>query len=55
MGIIMPKLDFPAVFENGNLLGIRANAPIHHREMILAVPCKSFFTVAQADQIPALK
>ena len=33
----MPKLEYPAYFENG-LRGVRATETIHHREMIVSVP-----------------
>ena len=36
-GVIMPKCEFPAYFENG-LLGVKVKEDIGHREAFLGVP-----------------
>lgn len=43
----MPKLEYPATFDNG-LLGMRCKEHIHHREACLAVPLKLTFSVDKA-------
>ena len=43
-GVIMPKLEYPAYFNNG-LEGIRCKEPIEHREAFLFVPYKMIITV----------
>ena len=49
----MPKLEYPAYFEGG-LVGMRAIAPIEHREAFLAIPYRMLMTVASAQQHPVL-
>ena len=44
-----PKIDYPAYFEGG-LVGMRANAPIEHREAFLGIPYKMLMTVAGAQR-----
>ena len=40
----MPKLEFPAFFENG-LLGVKCKEDINHREAYLFVPYKMKLSV----------
>ena len=47
-GIIMPKLEYPAYFGEGNrLLGIRAREDIKNRESFIYVPWKMLLTVSK--------
>jgi hypothetical protein len=39
----MPKIDYPALFDN-DLLGVVATEKIEHNEMILAVPYNILIT-----------
>lgn len=43
-GMIFPKLEYPAYFEDG-LIGVRATQKIEHRESFLAIPYKFLITV----------
>lgn len=43
----MPKLEYPAYFEDG-LIGVRVKAKIEHREAYMSVPYKMMLTVAKA-------
>ena len=47
-GVKMPKVDYPGYFEGG-LVGMKANAPIQHRESFLAIPYKMLMTVERAQ------
>ena len=49
----MPKIEYPAYFEGG-LVGMRAIAPIEHREAFLAIPYRMLMTVVAAQQHPVL-
>jgi hypothetical protein len=51
IGIISPKVEFPAVFKNG-LMGVRALKDIEHRQMIMAIPMKSILTTEMAKECP---
>ena len=46
-GVKRPKIEYPAYFEGG-LVGMRATAPIAHREAFLGIPYKMLMTVAGA-------
>ena len=52
-GVIMPKLEFPAFFENG-LLGVKCKEDIEHREAYLYVPYKMKLSVKQTQDHPIL-
>ena len=52
-GVKMPKLEYPAVFEQG-LLGVRAKEPIEHREAFLFVPFKMLITLELAQEHPII-
>ena len=52
-GVKMPKLEYPAVFEQG-LLGVRAKEPIKHREAFLFVPFKMLITLELAQEHPII-
>ena len=43
-GVHMPKVDFPAYFEDG-LMGLKAKEDIQHREVFLYVPYKMIISV----------
>ena len=43
-GVIMPKIEYPAYFENG-LIGARCTEDIKNREAFLFVPLKMMFSV----------
>ena len=49
----MPKLEYPAYFKGG-LVGVRATAPIMHREAFLSIPYKMLITVDGAQRHPVL-
>lgn len=49
----MPKLEYPAYFENG-LMGTRVKEDIHHREAYLAVPNKMLMSIKRAKKDPIL-
>ena len=50
-GVKIPKLEYPAYFEGG-LVGVRASAPIAHREAFLSIPYKMLLTVKGAQNNP---
>ena len=52
-GVKQPKVDYPAYFEGG-LVGVKAIAPIAHREAFLGIPYKMLITVAGAQRHPVL-
>ena len=52
-GMIFPKLEYPAYFEDG-LIGVRALDKIEHRESFLAIPYKFLMTVQMAQKHPVL-
>lgn len=54
VGIICPKLEFPAFFDGG-LLGVKAIEPIRHREMIIAVPYSVLISTQKAWNDPVLR
>ena len=45
-GVIMPKLQYPAYFENG-LVGVRCASDIENREAFLYVPFKMILSVSK--------
>ena len=49
--MVMPKLVYPVVFENG-LVGVSCNEDIENREMFLAVPYKMMFCLANVQKHP---
>jgi hypothetical protein len=53
VGIIFPKIEYPAVFED-NLIGMRAREPIKHKEMILAAPYKVLLSNEKAKSDPSI-
>ena len=52
-GIITPKLEYPAHFQNG-LVGVRCREEILNREAFLYVPYKMMFTVSKVQNHPIL-
>ena len=50
----MPKLEFPAFFENDELLGVRCKEDIQHREAYLYVPYKMMLSVKSTLAHPVL-
>ena len=48
-GVRMPKLEYPAYFDGG-LVGVKATAPIEHREAFLSIPYKMLITVDAAQR-----
>ena len=53
-GVVMPKLEYPAIFENG-LIGIRIKEDIANREAYLYVPYKMSITVSKILENPILR
>lgn len=53
-GVVSPKLEYPAKFENG-LLGIRCTEDIQNREAYLFVPLKMLYTVEKVKSVPVLE
>ena len=49
----MPKLEYPAYFDGG-LVGVKALAPIAHREAFLSIPYKMLMTCDGAARHPVL-
>ena len=49
----MPKIQYPAYFAGG-LLGVKATAPIEHRESFMSIPYKMLLTVDGAQRHPIL-
>ena len=47
-GVIMPKLEYPAYFEDG-LVGVKVTQDIAHREAYLAVPYKMIISVTKIE------
>lgn len=45
----MPKLEYPAYFENG-LVGVKCKEDIQHREAFLFVPNKMLFSVEKVSE-----
>jgi len=54
VGILTPKIDYPAFFEGG-LVGCKVNTPIEHREAFLFVPFKAIISVDKCLNNPVLK
>jgi len=52
-GVVMPKLDYPFVFEHG-LEGIRVNQDIDHREAAIYIPAKLAISVEKVNKHPVL-
>ena len=52
-GVVQPKVEYPAYFEGG-LVGMRATAPIQHREAFVSIPYKMLMTVDAAQRHPIL-
>ena len=48
-GVIMPKLEYPASFEENGLVGIRCKQDIQNREAYIYVPYKVMFTVDRIE------
>ena len=44
----MPKLEYPAVFENG-LVGVRCKEEIKHREAYMYVPFKMMLSIKKTQ------
>ena len=53
-GVVMPKIEYPATFENG-LKGIRCTSDIAHREAFLFVPFKMMYTLSKVQNNEILK
>ena len=49
----MPKLEYPAIFEDG-LLGVKCKETINHREAFLYVPFKMMMSVKDTLEHPIL-
>ena len=43
-GVQLPKVDYPGYFKGG-LVGMKARAPIAHRESFISIPYKMLMTV----------
>ena len=54
-GIEQPNQEFPAYFEDGNLVGVRALKPIPFRQAFIKVPYKCVFSATKARQNQYLK
>ena len=52
-GVLMPKMEYPAIFENG-LIGARVTEEIQHREAYLFVPYKMLMSIEKAQMHPVL-
>ena len=52
-GIEYPNQEYPAYFDGG-LVGVRALAPIQHREAFLKVPFKCIMSIDKAQNHPEL-
>ena len=52
-GVRLPKIEYPAYFAGG-LLGVKATAPIEHRESFMSIPYKMLLTVDGAQRHPIL-
>ena len=52
-GIVYPNQEYPAYFEGG-LVGVRALAPIEHRQAFLKVPFKCIMSIDKAQNHPEL-
>jgi hypothetical protein len=52
-GIFMPKLEYPAFFEDGTM-GFKAKEAIKHRELIMAVPYSIVMSNHKAKENPEL-
>lgn len=39
-GVVMPKLQYPAYFDGGELLGVKCLEQIEHREAYMFIPLK---------------
>ena len=52
-GVKMPKLEYPGYFDGG-LVGMRATAPIEHREAFIGIPYKMLITCRGAQLHPVL-
>lgn len=52
-GVYMPKLEYPAYFENG-LLGVKVKETIENREAYLYVPYKMMLSVTKIQNDPVL-
>ena len=53
-GVIMPKVCYPAVFENG-LVGVKSTERIESGEAMIMVPYKMVMSVGKARAHPVLK
>jgi hypothetical protein len=53
VGILYPKIDYPAFFKGG-LVGGKVNAPIEHREAFLFVPYTVIISLDKCLRDPAL-
>jgi hypothetical protein len=53
VGILCPKIDYPAFFEGG-LVGGRVNSPIENREAWLFVPFKVIISIDKCLADPKL-
>ena len=53
-GVVMPKLQYPAYFDNGELLGVKCLEQIEHREAYMFVPLKMVMSLQKAWEHPVL-
>lgn len=54
VGIICPKIEYPAFFEGG-LVGGKVTAPIEHREAFLCIPYNVIISIDKCVKDPVLK
>ena len=54
VGIEFPGQEYPAFFNNGSLIGVRATQPIAYRQAYLKVPYNCLMTVSEAQMHPKL-
>lgn len=54
VGVICPKLEYPHFFEGG-LVGVRAKAPIPHRQAFLFVPQSVIISLDKCKSCTALQ
>ena len=52
-GVLMPKIQYPAEFEQG-LLGLKCTQQVEHREGFLYVPYKMLMSLRKAKSHPIL-
>ena len=53
-GVVMPKIEYPAYFEDG-LVGMKCVQDIDHREIFIYIPYKVLISVKDTKSHPILK